>query len=153
MKKRLHFQSPIGTICIEECNGAIVALYIEESYDGLQDSETDLLKKTKGQLEEYFRGQRQQFDVPIALEGTVFQHKVWEALQTIPYGKTCSYKEIAERIGKPNACRAVGGANNKNPILIIVPCHRVIGANGDLVGFGEGLDVKSYLLELEKQSE
>ena len=88
--------------------------------------------------------------MPLAPEGTPFQIAVWSALQEIPYGCTCSYGDIAKKIGNPNAARAVGMANNKNPISIIVPCHRVIGANGTLVGYGGGIDIKKYLLELEK---
>lgn len=102
------------------------------------------------QLEEYFQGNRKRFDVPIHMSGTPFQQSVWRALQEIPYGETRSYKDIAAAIGNPKACRAVGMANNRNEILILVPCHRVIGADGSLVGFGCGLDAKKYLLNLEK---
>lgn len=101
------------------------------------------------QLEEYFSSQRRQFDLPLDLHGTDFQKSVWHHMQTIPYGETWSYKELATAIGNPKAVRAVGGANNKNPVAIIVPCHRVIGANGSMVGFGGGLPVKEKLLQLE----
>lgn len=104
------------------------------------------------QLQAYFEGKRTTFDVPLALKGTPFQVKVWNALQTIPYGETRTYKEVAEQIGNPKAVRAVGGANNQNPVPVIVPCHRVIGSNGALVGYGGGLDIKVNLLELEKNS-
>lgn len=104
------------------------------------------------QIVEYFDKKRQVFDFPIALSGTEFQIKVWEALLKIPYGETRTYKDIAIDIGKPNACRAVGGANNKNPILIAVPCHRVIGKDGSLVGFAAGMELKKTLLELEKHN-
>jgi len=102
------------------------------------------------QLEEYFDGSRRRFEVPLALHGTEFQRATWEALLSIPYGETRTYGEIAKSIGRPTAVRAVGAANGQNPIPIIVPCHRVIGANGTLTGFGGGLPTKQYLLELEQ---
>jgi len=103
------------------------------------------------QLVEYFAGKRKQFDVPIRPVGTDFQEAVWKALLNIPYGETRSYKQIAQEIGSPAACRAVGMANNKNPISIIIPCHRVIGSNGALVGYGGGLEMKQKLLALEQK--
>ena len=103
------------------------------------------------QLREYFRGKLRQFDLPLALEGTSFQVSVWERLREIPFGETISYGELARRIGQPNAARAVGLANGSNPIPIIVPCHRVIGSNGKLVGYGGGLAIKEKLLALESQ--
>ena len=113
-------------------------------------SETPLIKRAISQLSEYFDGERTSFDLPISPSGTGFQKKVWDALLTIPYGETRSYKDIAVQIGNPKAVRAVGMANNRNPIAIVIPCHRVIGHNGSLTGYGGGLDVKAYLLELEK---
>lgn len=107
-------------------------------------------KEIKRQLAAYFKGRLQQFNLPLAPEGTDFQRRVWTALTTIPYGTVVSYKSIAEAIGQPKAVRAVGGANARNPIPIIIPCHRVIGANGTLTGFGGGLETKSTLIELEK---
>jgi O-6-methylguanine DNA methyltransferase len=101
------------------------------------------------QLNQYFSGDRVQFDLPIHLQGTLFQIKVWNALTAIPYGETRSYKQIGEAIGAPKAVRAVGGANNRNPLPLIVPCHRVIGASGDMVGYGGGLPIKQFLLTLE----
>ena len=101
------------------------------------------------QVEEYLSGERRVFDLPLKPEGTEFQRKVWNALLTIPYGETKSYKDIAVQIENPKGCRAVGMANNRNPIPIIIPCHRVIGANGSMVGYGGGLDIKVKLLELE----
>lgn len=101
------------------------------------------------QLKEYFNGERRTFDLPLRLKGTAFQMKVWEALQDINYGETKSYKDIAQAIGNPKAVRAVGSANNHNPVPIVVPCHRVIGSSGSLVGYGGGLDKKVTLLELE----
>ena len=105
----------------------------------------------KAQLDEYFAGQRQVFDLPLKLRGTVFQLAVLEELKKIPYGETASYRDVAQRIGRPKAVRAVGAANGRNPIPIIVPCHRVIGAGGDLTGFGGGLDTKEALLRLEAE--
>lgn len=105
------------------------------------------------QLQEYFQGKRMIFDFPFKLSGTEFQKKVWTTLCDIPYGETRSYKDIAKAVGNPKASRAVGMANNKNPISIVVPCHRVIGADGKLVGYGNGLDMKQKLLELEKKKQ
>lgn len=104
----------------------------------------------KAQLRAYFDRQLTQFDLPLALVGTPFQLRVWQALRVIPYGELISYKKLAEAVGKPKAVRAVGGANGKNPIPIIVPCHRVIGSDGSLTGFGGGLEVKKRLIDLEK---
>lgn len=157
MIQKSAYSSPIGKIWITAEKEKIVELFLEnrekrereEDYKNLQ--EYKVLKTAKKQLEEYFSGKRKEFHLPLELKGTDFQKKVWEALQKIPYGQTRSYGELAEIIGKPKASRAVGGANHRNPIMIFVPCHRVIGANGDLVGFGSGIEVKRYLLELEKK--
>lgn len=111
---------------------------------------TELLSMATIQLDEYFQGKRTTFSLPFKLIGTPFQLTVWKELQNIPYGKTTSYKEIAQKINKPKAYRAVGMANNKNPLPIIIPCHRVIGSNGKLIGYAGGLNLKNYLLELEK---
>ena len=111
---------------------------------------TELLSMATIQLDEYFQGKRTTFSLPFKLTGTPFQLAVWKELQNIPYGQTTSYKEIAQKINKPKACRAVGMANNKNPLPIIIPCHRVIGSNGKLIGYAGGLKLKNYLLELEK---
>lgn len=111
---------------------------------------TELLSMATIQLDEYFQGKRTTFSLPFKLTGTPFQLAVWKELQNIPYGKTISYKEIAQKINKPKAYRAVGMANNKNPLPIIIPCHRVIGSNGKLIGYAGGLKLKNYLLELEK---
>lgn len=109
-----------------------------------------VLRKTEGQLAEYFAGERKTFDIPLAASGTLFQKQVWQALLSIPYGETRSYGEIARQIGKPAAVRAVGAANGRNPLSIVAPCHRVIGASGALTGFAGGLAVKRYLLDLER---
>jgi methylated-DNA-[protein]-cysteine S-methyltransferase len=114
------------------------------------ERDQEITLPVRHQLEAYFDGKRTDFNVPLALKGTPFQVKVWEALQSIPYGQTRTYKEVAELIGNPKAVRAVGGANNRNPVPVIVPCHRVIGSSGALVGYGGGLDKKVSLLELEK---
>lgn len=101
---------------------------------------------------EYLDGDRKEFDLPLGVEGTPFQKAAWDALLTIPYGETRSYKQMAELVGNPKACRAIGLANNRNPISIVIPCHRVIGANGKLVGYGGGLHIKEQLLAIEKQN-
>jgi methylated-DNA-[protein]-cysteine S-methyltransferase len=110
---------------------------------------TPLLQRVAEQLEAYFTGELTQFDVPLLLQGTAFQQRVWQELREIPYGSTATYGEIAERLGSPGASRAVGLANNRNPVPIIVPCHRVVGADGALVGFGGGLPCKRWLLDHE----
>jgi methylated-DNA-[protein]-cysteine S-methyltransferase len=112
--------------------------------------ETPLLKKAGEQLQDYLAGKRKFFELVFAPKGTEFQQNVWKALQEIPYGETRSYGDIAKNIGNPKACRAVGMSNNKNPLPIFIPCHRVIGTNGKLVGYAGGLDIKEYLLKLEK---
>ena len=111
--------------------------------------ETPLTRRVRSQLDEYFSGQRTDFDLPLKPNGTEFQKKDWAALQEIPYGQTRTYKDIAEAIGCPKGFRAVGLANNRNPIMIIIPCHRVIGSDGSLTGYAGGTHIKKYLLELE----
>lgn len=146
--KKFFCESPLGKIWITEKDGKISRIAYHEE-DECEISGTPLIKETIRQLGEYFCGERKTFDVPILIEGTEFQKKVWQALMTIPYGKTVCYGDIAKQIGQPKASRAVGGANNKNKIPIIIPCHRVIGANGKLVGYADGLDKKELLLNLE----
>lgn len=148
MVKKYVYNTIIGPIEIVEEDGYIVRLdfSIDEKID---TEETSLIKETYKQIEEYLLGNRKKFIVPIKLKGTEFQKKVWNALLEIPYGETMSYKKIAEKIGNPKACRAVGMANHNNPIAIIVPCHRVIGSNRKLVGYAGGLDIKQKLLEIE----
>jgi methylated-DNA-[protein]-cysteine S-methyltransferase len=119
---------------------------------GYDKKETPLIKKAALQFGEYFKGKLKSFNLPLTMQGTDFQMKVWNALKNIPYGKTISYGELAAMIGNPKACRAVGMANNRNPIAIIVPCHRVIGHDGSLTGYGGGLELKQKLLELEKSA-
>ena len=152
MKSLYFYNTDIGKIGIADNGKAITNVYFNES-PKLKDTEikeTDLIKEAAQQLKEYLAGKRKSFNIPLMPEGTEFQKSVWEALQQIPYGKTCSYGEIAEKIGNPKACRAVGMANNKNPIGIFIPCHRVIGANGKLVGYAGGLEMKEHLLAIEK---
>jgi len=155
MKRKGYYKSPLGMICIEEEDHFIVGLYfvenMDEGLDAKEIAENIILEKAGQQLEEYFSGKRKEFTLPVRLEGTDFQVKVWQALRTIPYGETRSYGDIAKQIGNPKAARAIGNANNKNHILLLVPCHRVIGADGSLVGFGAGLAVKRYLLDLERE--
>lgn len=115
----------------------------------MEEKSTPLLEKASQQLKEYFEGTRKEFDLPLDTNGTPFQEKVWQALRNIPYGEVRSYKDIAVAIGNPKAVRAVGGANNRNPVSIITPCHRVIGIRGALTGYGGGIDVKEKLLGLE----
>jgi methylated-DNA-[protein]-cysteine S-methyltransferase len=151
MKNAFYYDTPIGKIGIVENGAAITHMYFGEiTSQDINIIETQLLKRANEELQEYFAGKRKTFDLPLEPKGTEFQLKVWKALQEIPYGKTCSYKDIAASIGNIKACRAVGMANNKNSLPIFIPCHRVIGANGKLVGYAGGLDVKEKLLAIEK---
>lgn len=135
--------------------GTITNLYFHEE-NTLEDAivnETELLKEAGRQLQSYFAGERKEFDLPLAPVGTEFMRRVWDALCEIPYGETRCYQEIAQHISNHKASRAVGLANNRNPIPIFIPCHRVIGKNGKLTGFRSGLNLKKRLLELERQHE
>lgn len=156
MKNMIYYKSPIGNLIIMEEENAIIKLCFKEqeitNIKDIQEFETPLLKKAKKQLEEYFEGKRKKFNLALRLNGTSFQNKVWKALLNIPYAKTCSYKDIAKNIGNENTSRAVGNANNKNPLPIFIPCHRVIGSNGKLIGYAGGLDIKIKLLELEREN-
>lgn len=142
------YQSPLGFLELREENGYITGLHFSDQSACGGDS-TPLLLEAMLQLDEYFAGNRRDFELPIELSGTDFQKKVWAALRTIPFGETRSYKEIARLSGNSKAARAVGMANNKNPIAIIVPCHRVIGFDGKMVGYGGGIEKKAFLLEHE----
>ena len=150
-----YFQSPIGRLLLTADGSALTGLYMEagrkaQSTEGWQeDFRAAPLPATVQQLTEYFAGNRRDFDLPLRLQGTVFQQRVWRALMEIPYGETWSYGTLAKRIGNPGASRAVGLANGRNPISILVPCHRVIGADGTLTGYGGGLDRKRWLLAHE----
>lgn len=153
MKNVFFYVTKLGDICISEKDGAItnVDFFRKTAEIGEIIEETAPLKEADMQLQEYFLGKRTEFNLPLAPEGTPFQQKVWKALQEIPYGQTRSYGEIARGIGNSKASRAVGMANNKNPLAIFIPCHRVIGANGNLVGYAGGIEVKKILLSLEKE--
>jgi len=145
------YETPIGRLQIFADSEYITRIsFFEKKTQNAIEKETFLIQKMRSELDEYFNGKRKSFEVPVKPSGTSFQQSVWKALQEIPYGETRSYKQIAEMIGKPTACRAVGMANNRNPIPVVIPCHRVIGANGDLIGYAGGLEVKINLLEIEK---
>jgi methylated-DNA-[protein]-cysteine S-methyltransferase len=148
--------SPVGQLILTGDGRGLCGLNFQDGAHPLEIDEE--WKKERGpfkdvikQLERYFAGRLQKFTIPLALEGTAFQLSVWHALKTIPYGVTASYGAIAKKIGNPNASRAVGAANGQNPVSIIVPCHRIIGQSGHLVGYGGGLRIKEALLELEQR--
>lgn len=153
----MEMPSPVGVLKLVATDTALVAVLWENEdpkrvrlAELIENTQHPILLETQKQLNEYFAGQCQKFDVPLDFEGTEFQQKVWQALLSIPFGETRSYKDIAEQIGNVKAVRAVGAANGKNPISIIAPCHRVVGANGKLVGFAGGLENKDILLKIEK---
>ena len=150
-----HMDSPVGPLLLAADNDGLLLIEfgtprhpVARGNDWLEGS-NGVLEQTRVQLTEYFEGTRRDFDLPLSPRGTAFQRDVWHALQAIPYGETISYAELARRLGKPSAMRAVGAANGRNPLPIVVPCHRVIGADGSLTGFGGGLPTKQYLLTLE----
>ena len=154
----MYMDSPVGALKLVAHDQALVAvMWDNEDHkrvrlaELIEDRQHPMLLRVEKQLEEYFAGQRQQFDLPLDFQGTDFQQQVWQALLTIPYGEKRSYKDIAVQIGNEKAVRAVGAANGRNPISIIAPCHRVIGSSGALVGFAGGLDKKQILLSLEQQ--
>ncbi|SFS82826.1 methylated-DNA--[protein]-cysteine S-methyltransferase [Marininema halotolerans] len=157
-------ESPVGPILLTSTNKGLcrldfsseeqarlgIDLWARKWIGSVRIEQNDLaLLSFAKQLQEYFKGKNVHFDIPLDMYGTPFQKLVWEQLQTIPYGELRSYKDMAASIGAPKAVRAVGGANNKNPVAIVVPCHRVIGSNGSLVGYGSGLKIKEFLLSLE----
>ena len=148
MSNKLHYKSPIGVLEIKLDNGTVIGLKVIESCSKFSER-TGYFAVVIKQLDEYFAGKRTKFELNISPKGTEFQKKVWAELLKIPYGKTKSYQEIAEAIGKPNAQRAVGSACNKNPILLIIPCHRVISKSGKLTGFAYDIDRKEQLIKLE----
>ncbi|MBC8060806.1 MAG: methylated-DNA--[protein]-cysteine S-methyltransferase [Clostridiaceae bacterium] len=153
MNNAYCYETKIGKIIIVENGSAITRLYFGEVIPkDVNVIETPLLERVILEFREYLCGKRKVFDFPLAPQGTEFQQKVWKALKEIPYGKTYSYKDVAISIGNEKACRAVGMANNKNPILIFIPCHRVIGATGNLVGYAGGLEVKKTLLAMEQEN-
>lgn len=150
MRNYCRYISPLGILYLVEERGSLVEIKFDEVSPEYKEEKSEFLSECEKELDEYFQGERREFDIPLKLYGTEFQIKVWEALKTIPYGETRSYKDIAQYIGNPKGCRAVGLANNRNPIPIIIPCHRVIGANGKLIGYGGGIEKKIFLLELER---
>lgn len=148
--------SPLGLLTLLSDGTSITGLYMPshkgEPHDASWMVGASPFTRLIEQLDQYFRGERQDFDVAVSAPGTPFQQRVWATLRTIPYGQTCSYRDIAEQIGSPKAMRAVGLANGRNPVSIIVPCHRVVGANGSLTGYGGGLHNKQLLLDLERRT-
>jgi O-6-methylguanine DNA methyltransferase len=149
MNKYAFYDFEFGLLKIGYTDTAITFLKRVEQIDA-DNEHSALSDMAYNQVCEYLKGKRKSFDFPFELQGTDFQKKVWYALCQIPYGETRSYKQIAEAVNSPKACRAVGMANNKNPITIVVPCHRVIGTNGKLIGYAGGIDMKKSLLKLEK---
>ena len=148
MTFQYSYETTLGSVTFVEEDGALLAISTHRSFEGVIQ-ETKLIKEAYRQFSEYLEGERKEFNLPFKMQGTEFQKRVWKALCDIPYGETRSYKQIAQAIGNPKAVRAVGMANNKNPLLVIVPCHRVIGTNGQLVGYASGLEKKRLLLQLE----
>jgi methylated-DNA-[protein]-cysteine S-methyltransferase len=147
--------SPLGRLRLLAENGALAELHFSDGRDraaptiGQSSTETAILDRTERELAEYFSGARTEFTVPLLPQGTEFQRAVWRALVAIPFGATCSYLDVARRVNNPDAVRAVGRANGQNPIAIIVPCHRVIGSDGSMTGYGGGIEKKRWLLEHE----
>ena len=150
-----YIDSPVGPLLLAASDAGLRAIEFAENRHPVkrstdwQEGDHPLLAQAHRQLDEYFAGTRNAFDLPLSPQGTDFQRKVWNTLASIPYGQTISYAQLAQRIGKPSAMRAVGAANGRNPLPIVLPCHRVIGADGSLTGFGGGLPTKQFLLELE----
>ncbi|MBH1939521.1 methylated-DNA--[protein]-cysteine S-methyltransferase [Mobilitalea sibirica] len=159
MNCTFYYNTKIGKIRITEDGAGITQVSLVGDTENVKDTleyklrETDNIKNAASQLMQYLEGTRKEFTIPLHPQGTIFQLKVWEALRSIPYGETRTYKQIAEMIGNPKASRAVGMANHNNPIMCMIPCHRVIGANGSLTGYAGGLDIKEKLLELEGSKE
>lgn len=155
MKNLFYYETPIGSIGIAEKNNKITNVFFKDSSTSSEFNvkETSILIEANNQLQEYFLGKRKTFDLPLNPEGTKFMNDVWNLLCDIPYGEIRSYKEIARLLNNDKAYRAVGLANNRNPIPLFIPCHRVISSDGNLTGYLGGLEVKSYLLKLEKQHE
>lgn len=155
MIRYAHIDSPVGPLQLVVSDDGLRSIEFHNAKHQLrhgadwQRGEHPLIDLTATQLDEYFAGSRKQFDIPLAPQGTEFQRQVWLTLASIPYGSTWTYADMATQIGKPTATRAVGAANGRNPIAIVLPCHRVIGKDGSLTGFSGGLPVKQFLLELE----
>lgn len=150
MIKGYSYKTPVGELTILENDGFLVEIAFGKSSEkAYRKEETSIVKSAYRQIEDYLSGKRKSFDLPLKPEGTEFQRLVWAALLDIPHGQTRSYQEVAEKIGRPKAYRAVGLANNKNPLPIVIPCHRVIGKDGKMVGYAGGLDIKEKLLSVE----
>lgn len=151
MKQAIFFEWQGVTIGVAEENGALTNVFFEQTVvpEAYEENETPLLLAAKEEILAYFSGTRRTFDLPLKPEGTAFEQEVWQALLTIPYGETRTYGEIAAQLQKPKASRAVGRANSRNPLSILIPCHRVIGASGKLTGYAGGLLMKEKLLKLE----
>jgi methylated-DNA-[protein]-cysteine S-methyltransferase len=146
------FESPVGPLLLTSDGARLTGIFMDPPPPAggwVRRDAAAPFEDARRQLDDYFAGRRTDFDLPLAMSGTEFQRRVWTELRSIPYGTTISYGELAERIGNPNASRAVGLANGRNPLPIVVPCHRVIGANGSLTGYGGGLERKRTLLDLE----
>lgn len=157
MKYALPYASPLGKMLLAADGDALIGVYFlgQKHFpttlpDGDATRPGGVLDRTARQLSDYFQGRRNAFDIPLAPRGTPFQRDVWDALSSIPYGETIAYGELARRIGRPQSVRAVGAAVGRNPITIIIPCHRVVGTNGSLTGYAGGLERKQALLDLEK---
>ncbi|ASV67868.1 methylated-DNA--[protein]-cysteine S-methyltransferase [Cytobacillus sp. FSL W7-1323] len=153
-KSIVQINSPVGVLAIEGTEKAITAVQFldrTEIAEPLRNDSPDVIKECVQQLEEYFQGKREAFEITYELNGTTFQTNVWQALTTIPFGETASYKDIAVIVGNEKAVRAVGSANGKNKMSIIVPCHRIIGTNGKLTGYAGGMERKGWLLEHERK--
>ncbi len=152
MKNTFFYDTEIGRMSISDNGTEIISMEVAEGISECTSNiqETELIRNAYEQLTDYLCGIRTNFDLPLNPEGTEFQKKVWNALCNIPYGETRSYKQVAEAVGNPKASRAIGMANNRNPIMIFIPCHRVIGADGSLVGYGGGLHIKEKLLSIER---
>ncbi len=152
------YQSPLGPLELVASDDGLVAVLwpddpperVRLADDLVESPSNTVLAQTADQLDEYFDGKRKQFDLPLDLRGTEFQVAAWQALADIPYGETATYGQQAASLGRPKAVRAIGAANGRNPVSIILPCHRVIGANGSLTGFAAGIDAKKFLLDLEQ---
>jgi len=146
-----YFDSPMGLIKICGNEHGITSLDFVHEKDQIE-LQNEIIIEAILQLKEYFNGNRKEFNLPVFLEGTAFQIRVWEMLTTVKYGRTATYKDIASLVNNEKASRAIGGANNKNPVAIIIPCHRIIGSNGKLIGYAGGLDKKQWLLEHEMRN-
>src|SRR5215467_9252172 len=154
MQQEIRFavmESPIGPLTLASTERGLVEVHFGEAIPPQGIIDESIHRQAIQQLQEYFDGKRTVFDLPLDLQGTPFQKAVWARLQSIPYGETCSYGEIARSMGKPGAARAVGMANHDNPVAVVVPCHRVVGSDGSLTGYAGGLDVKKRLLDIESQ--